>query len=520
MLRSIAFALGVGLVAGACASAPIKKKDAVDLAQADKLVAEGCYDCLTEALATYERLAVGQARPLIVQRIFETDVLLGLRVKELALGAGDQFDAARKLIPELPATFPAAKYIEIAEAVPSDPGGGMPRLDVTNASAAVRGRLPAFKETLSAGPSALLGDYLVASFDCTLPYNGPPIRVEEASRDPRQALKTPPPAAPEKNMLMTYRRANCASLGREALTSLVTDTPRWVEAGVFLGRVRSQRPAATEVRDSRRWLTAAEAKWPRSTAVLYGLGVLNQTAGDCRAAVTYYEKTIREYGQHEDAHLGKLMCLSYLGRHDDAIVEATGMITTKINVGEAYYWRAWNKRETNQLPPARLDSDIMKTLLFNGRVLTLAGQIEHDLDDLPVAEKDLTEAVNLGRGENCIAQWYWSLVQLKKKAWPETANGFVKSMACYDLDRVKTITDIEAVKKLENVDEDWRKGQIANFEEEIKTDESQISASAFNAAVNWARAQDREKALKYLDLAAKDPARAAQVEELRKLIVK
>jgi hypothetical protein len=38
--------------------------------------------------------------------------------------------------------------------------------------------------------------------------------------------------------------------------------------------------------------------------------------------------------------------------------------------------------------------------------------------------------------------------------------------------------------------------------------------------VNYARAQNREKALEYCDIAAKDPARAAQVDELRKLIVK
>jgi len=93
-------------------------------------------------------------------------------------------------------------------------------------------------------------------------------------------------------------------------------------------------------------------------------------------------------------------------------------------------------------------------------------------------------------------------------------------MGCYEIDRMKTIADLDAMKKLQNVDEDWRKGQITNFEAVIKDDESQISASAFNAAVNFARAQNREKALQYCDIAAKDPARAAAVEELRKLIVK
>ena len=196
------------------------------------------------------------------------------------------------------------------------------------------------------------------------------------------------------------------------------------------------------------------------------------------------------------------------------------MIFRKITVGEAYYWRAWNYRELNNLPAARQDSDKMKSLLFNDLILTLAGQIEYDQTDLPVAEKDLTEAVRLARGDNCIAQWYWSLVQLKKEAWPQTAEGFVQSMNCYEGDKAKNVGYVEDMKKAENVDEDYRKGQIANFEEEIRNDDSQISASAFNAAVNFARAQNREKALQYLELAARDPARADQVAELRKLIVK
>jgi tetratricopeptide (TPR) repeat protein len=309
-------------------------------------------------------------------------------------------------------------------------------------------------------------------------------------------------------------------IDREKLAKRVTDDARYVEAGVFVGRVRSMRPGAKEVADARVWLNNAIAKWPRSSAVLYALGTLNQTVGDCRTAVTWYDKTLAEYGEHEDAHLGRLMCLSYLRRHAEAIDEAGGMIQKKITVGEAYYWRAWNYRETNELPKARADSDRAKSLLFNDRVMTLAGQIEHDQDDLDVADRDLSDAVRISHGDNCVAAWYYSLVQLKKKNWEPTANGFVRAMNCYEGDKAKTLGYIAEMKAAENVDEEYRKGQLENFDAVLKEDDSQISASAFNAAVNFARAQNREKALQYCDIAAKDPARAAAVEELRKLIVK
>lgn len=503
-----------------CASAPLNKKATADLAKADALVAEGCYDCLAEALAIYRQVGVGKARPFVVARLFETEVLLGLRLKELSLPPDEEFAAAKAVGAELPESFPASTYLDIAAALPSDPGGGMPRLNVNQAMRAfTKDRVKDYKDFLAAGPSATLGAYLMTSIDCIVP-TGDPIRLSELGRGGGPAMQKPAPSAPQPTHLLAYRHANCLSLDREVLIDLVTNTPRWVDAGVFVARVRSIRPGATEIHDSRVWLTNAEAKWPRSSTVTYGLGVLNQTAGDCRAAVGYYDKTLREYGQHEDAHLGRLMCLSYLTRHDEAIVEATGMITTRINVGEAYYWRAWNKRELKQFPEARKDSDLMKTTYFNGRAMTLAGQIEYDVDDLPTAETDLAEAVRLGHGENCVAQWYWSLVQLKKQAWDKTADGFSRAMTCYDIDRQKTIEERNEMRLVENVDEDWRQGQLANFDAVIKEDESQISASAFNAAVNFARAQNREKALEYLDIAAKDPERAAQVAEVRKLIVK
>lgn len=519
MLRNIAVVLCVAAMGGAaCASAPISKKANAELVAADKLVADGCYDCLVDALAIYERLAVGPARPLIVQRIFETDVLLGLRLKELALRPVERFDAARKLIPELPATFPAATYIEIAEALPFDPGGGVPKKNVSESTMALNRRNAALRDALAAGPSALLGGYLTASLDCTV---GAPVAPPGSRTAPAPPVAASlPVAASSPPPIIAFRHENCRPIKRDLLTKRVTDDPRFIEAGVFVGRVRSTRPGAKEVADARLWLNAAIAKWPRSSAVTYALGALNQTVGDCRAAVTWYDKTLAEYGEHEDAHLGRLMCLSYLRRHNEALDEAGGMIFRKINIGEAHYWRAWNYRELNNLPAARVDSDRMKSLLYNDRILTLAGQIEYDQADLPVAETDLTDAVRLARGDNCIALWYWSLVQLKKEAWPKAADGFVQAMRCYEGDRAKNVGYLDEMQKADNVDEDYRKRQIANFEALIKEDDSQISASAFNAAVNFARAQNREKAIQYLDLAAKDPARAAQVEELRKLIVK
>src|SRR4051812_25513356 len=90
------------LIAPACASEPIKKLDLSALAAADAQVLQGCYDCLLEARATYERVGVGKARPMVVARLFETQLLITLRERELAMDSAASLARARDLAKELP----------------------------------------------------------------------------------------------------------------------------------------------------------------------------------------------------------------------------------------------------------------------------------------------------------------------------------------------------------------------------------------------------------------------------------
>src|SRR6187549_2578900 len=118
------------LVSAGCASAPIKKTDAASLVVADTRLLEGCYTCLLEARDVFTRVAVGKARPLVIARLFETQVLIGMRERELAMDSSEAFAKARALIAELPPTYAGAKYLEIAELVPPD-FSGTPRTELS-----------------------------------------------------------------------------------------------------------------------------------------------------------------------------------------------------------------------------------------------------------------------------------------------------------------------------------------------------------------------------------------------------
>lgn len=511
------------VVAGACASAPINKAATVDLAKADALVAEGCYDCLSEARDIYAKVAIAKARPLVLPRVFETTMLLGLREKELALNPAKRFDAARALIPELPPTYSAAAYLDMATAVLPDVVGTARRhmSSITRPTSAQYG---AWQTSLQAGAdSALFRRYLSISLDCSLGtqlgarVSLPTNRVAAPATSAWSAM--PDASTDPPGNLLAYRRANCIRIDRVLLNGLAEGDPRFLEAGVIVGRTRSVAPSSKELANARAWLTAALAKWPASPVVTYGLGAFHQARGDCRAALSLYDQTLALEPLHESAQLGRLVCLSYLKQHPAAIMQAGAMISAGVEEGESRYWRAWNERETGRLAEARVDSDRMRQILYNDRAMTLAGQIEYDQDDLDIAEKDLADAARINPN-NCIAPWYFSLVKYKRQAWTPTAEAFARAMTCYESAVVYDRAKLEEMTKAENVDESFRASQIAGFEAAIKDDSSQVSASALNAAINYARANNREKALEYCDLAAKDPDRATQVAELRALIVK
>src|SRR5687767_10410337 len=115
-----------------CGASRARKANEVALATADTRVLEGCYECLLNARAVYERLSndrnaprVPKGSPSVVARLFETTVLIALREKELALDSRASIARARMLIPRVPASLEAKRVIDLVDAVLPD-GLGLP----------------------------------------------------------------------------------------------------------------------------------------------------------------------------------------------------------------------------------------------------------------------------------------------------------------------------------------------------------------------------------------------------------
>ena len=198
-----------------------------DLAEADALVAEGCYWCLKDALAMYERLAATGDAPAAGLRAIDAALLLALRERELGLGGGRALEHAMELADRQPLPYDIGAFRSVAE-VQAWHAYGVPkeRLDETmkpllRMSRAWQGWRA---ELLPGASSDLLRAYYLLSLDCT---------ARAFLRDEHIEPWNPPPGAPP---LLRFRSAVCPfSFDEAALHGLLESNPRFGEAHFFLG---------------------------------------------------------------------------------------------------------------------------------------------------------------------------------------------------------------------------------------------------------------------------------------------
>jgi tetratricopeptide (TPR) repeat protein len=173
------------------------------------------------------------------------------------------------------------------------------------------------------------------------------------------------------------------------------------------------------------------------------------------------------------------------------------------------------------LTPARADIESAKKLAATGEIFTLAGVIEHDQDDLPIAEKDLLDARGMSYGQrNCVAAWYLGLVHMKQQRFTDSSAAFEAAMNCYQQDVLDAEAGLRAMRARANIDEDFRTRQIAGFEAAILEDRNQYHAAAFNVANQGAQGGDLPRARKFLEIAARGTDAALQklVQQLRDIL--
>jgi len=350
--RFVVALVGCVILSACAARAPVVPDDRPErLARAASLVADGCYDCLTEARRIYQSLAGNEPEGAAVAlRIFELDLLLALREKELALDATASLDRARTAAQGLPETVGAGRLVQAVELVPAD-RDGTPFADQPSL-----GRSSPFEDEadwlawLAQTPdlSPLVREYLAASIVCSA-----------ASLDRRRLAEVSASDTP----LLRYRRTICVRPARrEGLEQVRTEVEGFAEAAAFEARMAFADLSRTDGSEMRELIGIAYARFPRSPLVLLYAGLRAQTTGDCREAVAWFTETLAVRERHERARLGRAICRTFLDgtfldEPQGAIADATILIDAgTYNQSDAYYWRAYNRHRLKELEPARRDT--------------------------------------------------------------------------------------------------------------------------------------------------------------------
>jgi tetratricopeptide (TPR) repeat protein len=501
------------------------------LAIADELVAQGCYDCLLDARAQYESLSA--RTPALLWKVFEVDLLLALREKELSIDPTATLTRAESLIPRLSKPLPGGTPDRGALRPPSTrgtPDRGALRVATSDVVSAFKRTLELVKAVppdaagrrvlITPGPAQAELDSAIAGIDAG-PFSPVFTRYLKLSLQCGRLTNVSSAAVSDDVPLLTYRSAICdAPVRVQPLEAVRTAVPRFVETSFFRGRAAKGTLFRTDGSAVRKLFDEAYARFPNSPAIAYELGSVYQTTNDCRNADLYFSRALELSPAHEDARLGRTICRTYLSRNEEAIADATVLIDTSssaTNRGDAYYWRAWNRRRLKQIEAARADINRARSLRYNARVLTLAGMIEYDQRDFDTARRDLDQARNMDDRE-CEAPWYLGLVELSVETWAASANGFAGAARCYDL-LVKESERLRAeMAARTDVTEEFRSRQLAGFDAAIAEDSTQRSAAELNAAINYGRAGDIPNATVYMKRAAVDPQRRTAVEDLRQVL--
>jgi tetratricopeptide (TPR) repeat protein len=469
-----------------------------ELVRADALVSRGCYTCLQEALAIYERAAVTGRAPAAGLRTIDTLLLLALRERELGLGSGQSLERAVDLASRQPSPFDISVFVAVADSQ-SWHAGGVSKERYDESMGPLRrmsGAWPDWRAQLQPGAdSDVLRGYYLLSLDCSARSF-----LNDAGIESWKPAGDAPP-------ILRFRTSVCPNAFDEStLANLLKADPRWADAHFFLGELAlGQR----KLRTAEKHLVEAAAAIPGLVAARLTLGHVYLAMEDVDLALhAYHEVNAAVPGQRE-AMLGEVKSLSYLGRHQDAVTILDGMERLGTwYMGEVYYWRAWNRHRLKENDAANEDVLASRSRMpMSPQVDALAGFIAIARNEVARAEREFRLAVQHfeGRGErDCDSGYYLASALVLQRKWAEAVPFFERAEPCYALDE-KAVRDRIAAIRASDLPDDRQDRLVAAKEKDILKVRLQQARSCFNAAVALANLGEVDKARPLAERAAAHP---------------
>jgi tetratricopeptide (TPR) repeat protein len=494
------------LALAACAPKGPSPQTIAELAKADALLRDGCYDCLKDALAIYERQKHAQGA-------FDAALLIAIREKELGIPYDGAMESARKLVTPASQQVLAASELIIGETSGLDPvqravltGRDRPAIEKDNA---VRRAL-----------DVLFGKNLVATY-VALAIDCESQRLIE-SVDVKALMTTY-----ENVPLMRFRIARC---GRPAiaapLIALRAGDPRWTDTLFWEARHTLTGSAAFVVDLSKVIQLYGEGRtaFPGSIAMTMAWANTNMAAEEFAAALSGFDHVLAAFPEHRDAMIGRVQALSYLMRNPDAVAAATRVLDLGTwHVGDAYYWRAWNRYHLKEYDAAWADVENALKGVSNSRVYMLAGLIAYARTELPTAVERFDRAFEIDPSA-CDAVWMSGLVNIDLTELAVAAPKFTRAMTCFVSAAAALRGDLKG-----RQDGIARRGTPATAREQriqerlqrdIDNAEEKSAQAAYNGAQCYARTGERGLAINLVDVAVGHPKMKDKAAALKEAIEK
>jgi tetratricopeptide (TPR) repeat protein len=510
-MRLPCFALIV--IAAGCAPKGPSPQMVAEVARADSLLRQGCYTCLKEALAIYDKNAAARVPvPGAREGQFNASLLIAIREKELSVPGDQSMTLARKLVqPSRQAVLDAAELI-IGDTTGLDPeqraqatGRTRPPLEPDNPK----------RRALDAAPeNDVTAKYVALSIDCEQQKLIESVDVKALT------------AAYASSPLMQFRLSTCARPAAPNAGALRVSDPRWTDT--FYWEARREMVAslgqAIDLSKVIGLYWQGRQAFPTSLMLTMAWANANLAAEEFESALSGFEDVLKTFPTHRDAMTGKMQSQSYLLRHQEAIGTATQLLELGTwHIPDANYWRAWNRFQIKEYDAAWVDVENAIKGVSNSRVYMLAGLIAYARKELPTAV-DRFDTAFAADPNACDAVWMSGLVSIDQNELAVAGPKFTRSMTCFvsaaaALRQNRATLEMTIQKRGTPLNaRDQR--NLDRLQRDADTAELKSAQSAFNGAQCYARTGGKGLALNLVDVAIAHPEMREKASVLKAAIEK
>jgi tetratricopeptide (TPR) repeat protein len=479
-----------------------------EIGRAEALVSKGHYRGFKEAVGIYRELyGRTSLKAKVTAPYFEALLLLAMRQKDVGIDDPALLREAAGLAANHPDLAGLRPYLTVISRLPVRTRGVMRDIDTSSWNKAAADELRAAQTTLArnAATSEFAASVLAARF-CSLG------RYSEGWRDPAEFLKAFPDSP-----LVRYEFAVCHDDRPELMAEILARDPDFAEARFHLGEAALREGKLLEAESDLLKVYEAIPESPQARILLASIYLATE---EFDKSLEFYDLTLAVSPEYRDALLGKAICLSYLGRGEEAIQVLGRIIDLGYwLLGEAHYWTAWNlhalKRNTEALEHA---DEAKGRLPTNSEVFGLAGSIALELGENDRAEKDFLESLKYNAA-NTESLFGLGTIEGRRSRWAGSGAYYEKAGAAYASSEAALRAKIEEIRSA-SLSEARKARLIRKRESQIERARLNGATSYYNAAASYANAELGERAAACAAKAAAHAALKAKAEELLQSIKK